>query len=228
MNITSPKGGRTKRDGPAVGKKTATAKRSATRAAAVGRPRRVVDEPGSIFLDLGYLSSELKSVLDSIRTQSKEILERLVAALVPDARPIPDEGFVLQARRNAELRNRLLEQYKVLSSTQVAELAGSAAANKAATATRWRHEGRIFGVPAPGTTSEYVYPSFEFLPEGQPRPNLRRVIAVFPEGAREWQLFAWLTGPNGWLAGRVPLEVLDEDPSRVERAAVEEFNTARF
>jgi hypothetical protein len=68
----------------------------------------------------------------------------------------------------------------------------------------------------------------QFLPEGQPRPHLRQVITAFREHAREWQLFAWLTSPNGWLAGRPPLEVLDADPGKVAQAASNEFDTARF
>jgi Protein of unknown function (DUF2384) len=226
MRITTrPKPGKTGRAQSGTAR-TGTAKRSTTRAATSGS--RPAGTRPNVVLELGYLSGELKSVLASARTQSKEVVERLVAALTPDVRPLPDEGFLLQARRNAELRKRLLERYKVLSSAQVAELAGSSAGNRAATATRWRHEGRIFGIPTPGTTSEYVYPSFEFLPEGQPRPNLRRVIAVFPESAREWQLFAWLTTSNGRLQGRKPLDVIDEDLAQVEHAAIQEFDTARF
>jgi hypothetical protein len=223
MSITKPPRKRGAKPG-AARTGTATAKRAVASAA-----RRAVAAPsGDAQLDLGYVSSELKRVVASARTQTKEVLERVVEALLPDVRPVPTRGFLLQARRNAELRRQLLEKYPVLTSAQVAELAGSSASNRAATATRWRHEGRIFGIPNPGTTSEYVYPSFEFTPEGQPRPGLRPVISVFPEHAREWQLFGWLTSSNGWLGGPAPLDLLDEDPAGVKRAAVDDFDTARF
>jgi hypothetical protein len=170
----------------------------------------------------------VQKAMSSLQTQSREVWERLVGALAPPARPVPDEGFVLQARRNAELRGRLLREWRVLTSAQVADVAGSAAGNRAALATRWRQEARIFGVPAQGGGGEYVYPSFQFTPDGQPRANLRQLIEAFPVAAREWQLFAWLTGASGWLDGQRPLDRVDEDPQAVLRAAAMEFDASRF
>lgn len=139
----------------------------------------------------------------------------LVEALVPTSF-VPNATAVLQARRNATAREDLLRDFGALSSAEVAELAGSKASNKAALANRWKQEGRIFSVPF---RSSVLFPAFQFDPEGQPRPVIAEVIASLKPTGSDWELALWFTAPTGWLAGRRPVDLLDDDPAAVAEAA---------
>jgi hypothetical protein len=206
------------RRGAGVGARKQTTRAAATRITSTPR----ADQPAA--------ADELhRTMADLIRRgqmQMRNVIDQLATILTPTAQPVVDDGFVLQARRNAELRQRLLHDYPVITSAQVAEMAHSTAQNRAALAASWRKDGRIFGVPRP--SAEYVFPTLQFSDDGQPLPGMRAVIAAFPEDAREWQLFAWLATPNAWLEGRLPLSLLRTDPSSVARAAAEEFTASRW
>jgi hypothetical protein len=61
----------------------------------------------------------------------------------------------------------------------------------------------------------------ETLSELAPRlPSVARVLAALPltrmSGA---EVLGWWTAANGWLDNRRPIDVLNEDPEAVERAA---------
>lgn len=144
----------------------------------------------------------------------------LVEAMLP---PLPDvlpsRVAVLQARRNAEARASLLREFGALRSLEVAELAGSRAANRAALANRWRQEGRIFSVSYQGTT---LYPAFQFDAEGRPRPVVAEVIRTLGSKSADWELALWFTANIGWLDGQRPVDLLESDPAAVAEAAESE------
>lgn len=81
----------------------------------------------------------------------------------------PAPAALLQARRNAQARKQLLDEFGALKAVEVADLAGSTAENRSATANRWRHEGRIFGVRYQDAV---YYPGFQFADDGQPLPAI--------------------------------------------------------
>ena len=60
--------------------------------------------------------------------RAAEEVEDLTAAMTPDI-SIPTPPVVLQARRNAEARAALLEEFGALTASEVADLAGSEAKN---------------------------------------------------------------------------------------------------
>src|SRR5437868_3434412 len=74
-------------------------------------------------------------------------VDRLVEALMPEEIAVPTPAAVLQARRNAQARSALLEEFGALRSQEVADLAESRASNRAALANRWRAENRVLAVP---------------------------------------------------------------------------------
>ena len=71
---------------------------------------------------------------------------QLIEPLTPELPEIPASAAVLQARRNAEARNTLLAEFGGLRSSEIAELAGSRAANRAALANRLRSKNRLVAV----------------------------------------------------------------------------------
>ena len=144
--------------------------------------------------------------------------ERLIEALMPDAIDVPTPAAVLQARRNAEARTALLEEFGALRSHQVADLAGSRASNRAALANRWRAEQRVVAVPV---GDELLYPGFQFSPEGRPHPVVGEALAALRSDPHtsDWQAALWFLSPTGWVGGRRPVDLLDEDPDAVVEAA---------
>ena len=145
-----------------------------------------------------------------------EEVEELAEAMTPDI-DIPTPSVVLQARRNAEARAAMLEEFGALTAAEVAELAGSEAKNTSALAGRWRREGRLLGVEHHGTV---YYPGFQFDSSGGPRPEIAEVLRYLsPPDVTPWQQALWFTSSNGWLAGRRPVDLLDSDSAAVVAAA---------
>jgi hypothetical protein len=165
---------------------------------------------------------QVERVLETWRTLSGErrfvdLIERLM----------PERLEVLQARRNAEARTALLGEFGALRSAEVAELAGSRAANRAALANRWRAENRVVAVPV---GDELLYPGFQFTPEGRPHPTVAAAVAILRSqpSVSDWQAALWFVGANGWLGGQRPVDLVDEDPGAVEDAARREVEELVF
>jgi hypothetical protein len=104
--------------------------------------------------------------------RAAEEVEELAEAMTPHV-AIPSPAVVLQARRNAEARATMLEEFGALTAADVADLAGSDAKNTSALAGRWRREGRLLAVEHHGTV---YYPGFQFDSSGKPRPEIAQVL----------------------------------------------------
>lgn len=175
---------------------------------------RLSISPGTVRRHLSCATSRLT---DRARTAAtRERLEVMIDAMLPDSVPSPAEAW--HAQQNAQARSELLQEFGALTAEQVADQAGSAAANRSALASRWRNEGRIVGVSWHGRT---LYPAFQFR-DGQPSPIIERAAAILHDrGLSDWALALWFITPSGWLSDRRPVDLLDEDPERVLAAADE-------
>jgi hypothetical protein len=166
----------------------------------------------------------------SVATRVKQITrmlaqgDLLMAGLI-DAMFVPDSivspAMARQAQRNAEARQELIEEFGLRDSDQVANLAGSTASNRSATASRWLASRRIFAVNHRGAR---LNPSFQFGTDGRPRPVIARVLEVFePYGLDGWEIALWFTTASGWLDDRRPVDLLTGEPDRVVDAARHTF-----
>jgi len=167
--------------------------------------------------DAESLAELLAATAGAWQSQGRDLGD-LIDALTPVQRDLPTPAAVLQARRNAEARNALLAEFGALRSSEIAELAGSRAANRAALANRWRSEHRLVAVPI---GDELLYPGFQFTSEGKPHPAVGAALEALrsnPE-VSDWQAALWFVGPNGWLGGGRPVDVLDAEPDAVVDAA---------
>lgn len=145
------------------------------------------------------------------RAQSDRVLRALTGS-----EGMLGEERVVQLHKQAERRRRFLEEVHVLTSAEVADLAGSEAANRSALANRWRKEGKVFALRL---GSRDAYPAFQFSGEdGSPLPALARVIELF-EGAHDWTLALWFNAPSSWLDGARPRDLLEGEADRVVDAA---------
>lgn len=157
----------------------------------------------------------------AVLVQSEEQSTRLVDAMfVPGSTVSP--AAASQAHRNAEARQELIDEFGVYGSDHVAEVAGSAAANRSATASRWLAARRIFTVNHRGTR---LYPSFQFGTDGQPRPVIASVLEVFePYGLDGWETALWFTTASGWLDDQRPVDLLTREPEQIVDAARHTFD----
>jgi len=108
-------------------------------------------------------------------------------------------------------RKEFMSRNECWTSAQVAEESSSLAANRAAIASRWVAEKKIFAVEFQG---QKWFPRFQFR-DGRPAPAVSNVIEVFPEHATGWELAYFFVTPNSNIGGRKPLELLREDPARL-------------
>ena len=161
--------------------------------------------------------------LAAVLVQSEEQTTRLVDAMfVPGSTVSP--AAASQAQRNAEARQELIDEFGLYDSDQVAELAGSAATNRSATASRWLAAGRIFTVNHRGAR---LYPSFQFGTDGHPRPVIASVLEVFqPYGLDGWETALWFTTASGWLDDQRPVDLLTREPDQIVEAARRTFDEA--
>ena len=168
------------------------------------------------------------AALRALRERAAELVgawvqqAKLVEAMAPPV-ALPSEAAVLQARRNAEARAALLEEFGGLTSAQVADRGGSRAANRSATANRWRTEGRIFAVPYRGAI---LFPGFQFDAEGRPRPVVGEVVRRLGGAVSPWELALWFTTASDRLGGARPVDRLGADPDAVVAAAGALFEPA--
>lgn len=153
---------------------------------------------------------------------SRRGLPEIIEAMMPSQ--VPTAPMVLQARRNSAARVELMNEFGLLSSSDVAELNQSKAENRAALASRWKSEGKVFSVKHDGRD---WFPGFQFETDGRPREIVGRVLGALGE-ARGWETALWFTGPSGYLAGRRPVDLLDDAPEAVVEAARREAEEVYF
>lgn len=118
---------------------------------------------------------------------------------------------------NAKARARFFGEWPSFTSKDLADVAGHGSKNKSMTASRWKMKGKVFSIRHGGV--EY-FPAFQFE-EGQPIETVTKVLALLGKKKSGWQLAFWFTSPNGWLAGKRPVDVL-KDGDVVMSAATRE------
>jgi hypothetical protein len=118
---------------------------------------------------------------------------------------------------NAKARARFLEECPSFTSKDLADIAGHGSKNKSMTASRWKTKNKVFSIKHGGI--EY-FPAFQFE-DGQPIEIVGKVLALLGEKKSGWQLAFWFTSPNGWLAGKRPVDIL-KDGEAVAMAAARE------
>lgn len=163
------------------------------------------------LVTLASLAELDESGVEAATSQSHKLIDLLLERFDP-----PSSHAVLQLRANAQARADALREFGALSSAEVAAIAGSRAKNRAALASRWESEGRVFSVAHAG---DKVYPAFQFDTDGKPLAVIREVAGHFVDTLRGWPLALWFVSANGWLGGRRPVDLLATEPQAVVEAA---------
>jgi hypothetical protein len=167
------------------------------------------------------MGASIRSLADAANHGRRLRLERLVDSLSPPAE-VPDASTVEQARRQAQLRVRLLRDFGARTSAQVSELNGSSASNRSQLAYRWRKEGRIFAVTHRGRS---WYLGFQFDANGQPLPGVAAALEHLGHWP-EWDIATWFVMSNATLERQRPVDLLADAPDVVGLAAMREVRAS--
>ena len=180
------------------------------------------DEEAPAVILTGAIASALASAMTEWKRHN-EAYRAVLDALTPKDRGSLSAAALLQARRNAEARRELLEEFPALTSAEVADAANSRAANRASLANRWREEGKIFAIRL---GDQQLYPAFQFDGHGRPLAVITTVLERLDEShLNDWQTALWFTSPTGWLGGRRPVDLLRDQPDDVALAAAREVES---
>lgn len=147
-----------------------------------------------------------------------ERFDDVIEQLLPDT-DVPEPAWLDQARRNAQLRKQFIDTHGALTAEQVADTAGSQAANRRQAAYRLAKTGRLFAVD---WHDAKLYPAFQFDPDtGHLRPQIAAVLAVLPDALHGWELALWFDDAVYDPDTRrftVPLDVIDDAPQLLRLA----------
>lgn len=183
-------------------------RKTETLAAEHARLRAVLADLGSTLLKAGVplFSSSMKGMIE----QRMEVRE------------LPRPAILEQVEHNARARDAFIgECGGLLTSEEVARLAGSEAGNRAQLAHRWKKDGRIFAVQFKG---EQCYPAFQFdAKQGRPKEPIGKLINILGRYHDGWSLALWFSSANDWLDGKRPIDLLDRKPEAVVEAAKAEM-----
>lgn len=93
--------------------------------------------------------------------------------------------------------------------------------------SQWEQAGEIFTLTHEGID---YFPIYAFDPENgyQPRSTLASVITVLTPKKDGWGMAFWFGSSNSFLGGRMPKNVLRDDPQIVLAAAKDEISGLYF
>jgi hypothetical protein len=114
-------------------------------------------------------------------------------------------------KKTLEWRKQFITENPFFTSDEIAQEATSRATNRAAMASRWVQEKKIFSIRFQG---QQLFPRFQFE-DGRPIPAVSEVIRTFPEHATGWELAYFFVSPNPNIGGSKPVELLKRDPARL-------------
>lgn len=145
--------------------------------------------------------------------RSIKALESVLSHLPEEIEPSPQIARSVQASENRW--RRMAREFPMLDSSQVASLLGISATNRNK-ASQLAKQGKILGVVRGNRT---LYPSFEFdLEAGKVRPVVAEVVKTAGDRWAAESLLQWFCAPNGFLDGRRPVDVIEDEQTLVAAA----------
>lgn len=162
-------------------------------------------------LDLPLVPKPFENIPLVLRVPHHGLSEAVSSQIIPVDNQHDSATETTPGKDTLKWRKRFMEENPCLTSEQVAEEATSQATNRAAIASRWTKERKVFSVRFEGTQ---WFPRFQFR-DGRPIPAVADVIEIFPEHASGWELAYFFVAPNMNIRGRKPLDLLKQDPTRL-------------
>lgn len=204
--------------------------RSAMASAMHSTPATDVDDMLVVLVDMPNqaLRDTIRDIVEHVpaivEARQSKLTDDAIDALVSVYMRTPPNAEVerLLYDSNARARARFFDEWSSFTSKDLAEVAGHGSKNKSMTASRWKVKGKVFSIKHGGV--EY-FPAFQFE-EGRPIESVAKVLAMLGEKKSGWQLAFWFTSPNGWLAGKRPVDLLKDEEALVSAAKHEAENIA--
>lgn len=186
---------------------------------------------------LQYLEEMEARVVSQMVAQMKAEISRVYSAQASATLQAQDEARIQKAlpelaeqgardwqnAQNALLRNDFMQRCDgLLTSHQVADVLGSQAKNRAATANHLKDKGKVLCLRLHG---QDVYPAFQFNALAQKTyPEMAMLIHILQRDYEPgWQMALWFTAKNAWLGGQEPLSVWGRNRHEVLVAAQAEM-----
>lgn len=150
----------------------------------------------------------------------KIVLSRSIKALSALAEKPPEdiEASPQVARSVVAQENRwrrMENEFGMLDSTEVAQELGNSATNRN-NASQLVKDGKLLGVKRGNRT---LFPKFEFdLAAGNVRPVISDVVQIAGDRWSGESLLQWFCAPNGYLDGRRPVDVIEDEVTLVSTA----------
>ena len=166
------------------------------------------------FADRAELAAAVEQLVAACNTGTRAVLEQLIDDVMA-GQQVPGPSAVAAAAHRAQARIRLLRDFGGFTSAEIADRAGSSAANRSQLASRWRSRKRVFAVRFQG---QLLYPGFQFSARGLPLPVIGEVLRVF-DGWAPWDVAEWFVLSNGLLGRHAPVHLLQKAPDEVVEAA---------
>lgn len=168
------------------------------------------------------LAHEVKSEQMRARTVlSTHVQKAMLDGLIP----LVPHASQRQVQRNADVRRRLLADEGAETFSSLAELRGTTESSARTWITRSRKTRRMFTVEVQGRT---LIPSVLLMESGDIDARVSSLCRpLIDAGLDGWELWSWLTSPNGLLSGAIPARVARSNPHRAHRAAVRHAATVR-
>lgn len=184
-----------------------------------------------------YLQEMEARVVSQMVAQMKAEISRVYSASASAALQAQDEARIQKAlpdlpaqgardwqnAQNVMLRNDFMQRCDgLLTSHQVADVLGSQAKNRAATANHLKDKAKVLCLRLHG---QDVYPAFQFDALAQKTyPEMAMLIQVLQRDYEPgWQIALWFTAKNAWLGGQEPLSVWRQSRQEVLVAAQAEM-----
>ncbi|MGH3501234.1 MAG: hypothetical protein ACRDQA_10165 [Nocardioidaceae bacterium] len=157
---------------------------------------------------------DLTTATERVRESARAVGVALASVKVYAEPPV---ARAIQAEQN--LYARIDAEFAMLTSTQAGQRMGSRSSAPRNLATTAHRNRSLLAIRRGGYLA---YPGFQFGPDGQPLPVIRRLHEV--ADANDWSetgLVQWLCSPTTYLEGDRPVDHLALDPDRVVAVASE-------
>ena len=171
--------------------------------------KRTVAHSGLMYAVL--MSSAVLPVLNEsiVREAIKKVGELIDARRAEVVEAANREGLL-------KARDALIELVPCYTAEEIATLRGSTTTNASQLGADLRNARKIFGVRH---GRAWLYPKLQFNRNGEPAPEIQKLLKALGAEATGWDVLQWFAEPNAELGGKTPTEAWTEDRMAVVRAA---------
>ena len=175
---------------------------------------------GSTDEEVSAIAKTVESVCRLARTliasRYQTDMTKLVDAVVPKI--VPSPTALAEAEMLIRAKTEVLNSGDLVTSAEIAKMAGFSDTNASSSPNRWKQDKKIFALTHGGVD---YYPAYALDPDQgyRPRKAIAEVLKVFDGSKSGWGLAFWFSAVNSYLGGRRPQDLIATNPAAVLDAA---------